>query len=626
MDFFFKKLLCIFIVFLLIVGCSPTPLEKALKLSGSNRQELEKVLDYFSSKEDYLKMKAAQYLIENMTGHYTFEGEILENYYNYIDSNFSKYSCYYRYYLKTIPLRDSEIPTKLDYKDDLQNISSDFLISHIDNMFKQKARIPWLREMKFEDFCEYVLPYRIDNEPMKLAKTFAYDKEFQIDDSILHYYDNLKYNVGMAMQYIVEKTESYCDADPFAKIIFNGEIMDFPLKCFENCFYAWQRCKVHYIPVAYDFIPFHANKNNGHAWLCAIDNKFHNSKLSSFQPERAARIYRYTYSRQPMPEPKNGEYVPWLFSSPFQRNVTSYYLPVSDIIVPLTRKRIIKNQYAYLSVFNNKQWEAIAFAKIKKDKVVFTEMGRGIVYLPVIYNNAAKPVAINYPFVLGLDGTVRVLEPNVSKFQNITITRKYPTSSHLISSDLNIIGGRIEASNSSDFQNCDTLATIESLSFLKYKELVIDTSKTYRYWRLKLADNNTVFISELEWWCNDNEICGNYLLRGTARDIELVSDKNPLSFSGINDWIGIDCMTPINISKIRYLLRNDANNIFEQSEYELFYFSLNGWISLGRKVADSSCLLFNNVPSNALFWLKNLNTGVEERIFTIENDGQIRFW
>ena len=383
---------------------------------------------------------------------------------------------------------------------------------------------------------------------------------------------------------------------------------------------------MHYIPVAYDFIPFHANKNNGHAWLCAIDNKFHNSKLSSFQPERAARIYRYTYSRQPMPEPKNGEYVPWLFSSPFQRNVTSYYLPVSDIIVPLTRKRIIKNQYAYLSVFNNKQWEAIAFAKIKKDKVVFTEMGRGIVYLPVIYNNAAKPVAINYPFVLGLDGTVRVLEPNVSKFQNITITRKYPTSSHLISSDLNIIGGRIEASNSSDFQNCDTLATIESLSFLKYKELVIDTSKTYRYWRLKLADNNTVFISELEWWCNDNEICGNYLLRGTARDIELVSDKNPLSFSGINDWIGIDCMTPINISKIRYLLRNDANNIFEQSEYELFYFSLNGWISLGRKVADSSCLLFNNVPSNALFWLKNLNTGVEERIFTIENDGQIRFW
>lgn len=115
-------------------------------------------------------------------------------------------------------------------------------------------------------------------------------------------------------------------------------------------------------------------------------------------------------------------------------------------------------------------------------------------------------------------------------------------------------------------------------------------------------------------------------MRGTARDIELVSDKNPLSFSGINDWIGIDCMTPINISKIRYLLRNDANNIFEQSEYELFYFSLNGWISLGRKVADSSCLLFNNVPFNALFWLKNLNTGVEERIFTIENDGQIRFW
>lgn len=77
-------------------------------------------------------------------------------------------------------------------KDDLQSVSSDFLIKHIDNIFEQKKRTPWLRDMNFKDFCEYVLPYRINNEPIHLFKTVIHDKEFQIDDSILHYYDDLK--------------------------------------------------------------------------------------------------------------------------------------------------------------------------------------------------------------------------------------------------------------------------------------------------------------------------------------------------------------------------------------------------------------------------------------------------
>ena len=327
MGYIFKKLTCLLAVYIFFTGCSPMPLEKALILSGSNRQELEKVLDYFSNEGECLKLKAAQYLIENMPGHYSFDGEILDNYYRYIDSSFSNYSFYYRYYLKTIPLRNTEITAKLSRKDDILNISSDYLITYINNIFKQRERTPWLHEMKFEDFCEYVLPYRIGNEPMLLSNLFIHDKEFLINDSILHYYDNLKYNASLAMRYMNEKHETYVYADPFAKIIYDGQVLDYSLMCFESCFYLWQQCKLHQIPVAYDFIPFYAERNNGHAWLCAIDNKFHYNKLSTFQPERAARIYRYTFSRQPMPEPRNGEYIPWLFLNPFQKNVTSHYLP-----------------------------------------------------------------------------------------------------------------------------------------------------------------------------------------------------------------------------------------------------------------------------------------------------------
>lgn len=625
MKYLFKRLCGLFAISILIVSCSQTALENSLKISGNNREQLEKVLRHYSSPRDSLKFRAVCFLIENMPGHYSFDGEMLDKYHEYVDSAFSKYSIYYRSYIKTVPLRNTAVTMKLKRKYDIKNISSDFLISYIDNIFRERERTPWLDEMDFDHFCEYVLPYRIHNEPVQLLNISNMDKEFLMDDSILHYYDNLKCNVSMAMRYITDKQESYMGANPCPDIVYDGQEIDYSLMCFESCFYSWYKCKLHNIPVAYDFIPFYANRNNGHAWLCAIDNKYHNNKLSTFQPERAARIYRYTFSRQPAPEPRRGEFIPWLFLSPFQKNVTSHYLPVSNVSIPFIEYDNTGNHYAYLTIFNNKKWEAIAFSKIEDKKAIFTEMGRGIVYLPVIYNKE-KIAAFNYPFALDLNGKVKILKPDTLKRQDITITRKYPTSSHLVSSDLNLLGGRIEASNHRDFRYCDTLAIIESLSFLRYKEVAINTSKSYRYWRLRLPNHNTVYISELEWFEHDKRFEGAKIQALEKQEISSISDSDPLSYNGINNWIGIDCEKPISLSKIRYLLRNDANNIFEKNKYELFYYTLKGWKSLGQKIAYTDQLIFNDVPLNALFWLRNLDTGKEERIFTIGTNGQVKFW
>ena len=123
---------------------------------------------------------------------------------------------------------------------------------------------------------------------------------------------------------------------------------------------------------------------------------------------RAARIYRYTFSKHPIPEPRNGEYIPWLLLNPFQKNVTSYYLPVSDVTIPLITQNDTRNRYAYLSIFNNKKWEAIAFSEIKNGKTTFSEMGRGVIYLPIIYNGE-KIAAFNYPFILNSNADVQAL-------------------------------------------------------------------------------------------------------------------------------------------------------------------------------------------------------------------------
>lgn len=74
------KYFCTGIFFLALVSCQSRneALETALKLAGDNRPELEKVLSHYSKNPtDTLKLKAAKFLIENMPGHYTLEGNLI---------------------------------------------------------------------------------------------------------------------------------------------------------------------------------------------------------------------------------------------------------------------------------------------------------------------------------------------------------------------------------------------------------------------------------------------------------------------------------------------------------------------------------------------------------------------
>ena len=44
---------------------------------------------------------------------------------------------------------------------------------------------------------------------------------------------------------------------------------------------------------------------------------------------------------------------------------------------------------------------------------------------------------------------------------------------------------------------------------------------------------------------------------------------------------------------------------------------------MGRKIADADSIIYENVPSEAIYLLKNRTKGREERVFSYENDKQI---
>ncbi|MGV8093923.1 MAG: hypothetical protein AB2L24_18840 [Mangrovibacterium sp.] len=62
----------------LVCSCSPYPsdVEKALKYAGDNRGQLEQVLEHYSkTPADSLKLRAAQFLIANMPGHWSYNND-----------------------------------------------------------------------------------------------------------------------------------------------------------------------------------------------------------------------------------------------------------------------------------------------------------------------------------------------------------------------------------------------------------------------------------------------------------------------------------------------------------------------------------------------------------------------
>lgn len=166
----FISVCCLYMSFLCLFSCKEKEdaLEEALAVSGSNRTQLKTVLSYYSSHlQDSLHLKAAQFLIRNMPGHSTYSGLFVRNYFHTMDSVYPEMSNVVKRAVYNIPLRQQSLESEsIKRIEDIKTVKSEYLTQHINNAIEMWNGCPWLRSFTFEDFCEYVLPYRIAKEPL----------------------------------------------------------------------------------------------------------------------------------------------------------------------------------------------------------------------------------------------------------------------------------------------------------------------------------------------------------------------------------------------------------------------------------------------------------------------------
>lgn len=595
-----RNLLLVY-VSLLLVACNETKLEYALRRAGDNRMELEKVLLHYSQeKKDSLKLKAACFLIENMPGHYTKVGDIFERCWELNTSFLNR---------KQLDLYASVYMADGFYvTEDVASITADYLIRHIDASFKL-FEYSWVKELPFEIFLEYVLPYRLEYERLNLWRDSlgVLKQSTEAQEAI----DEYKYDAS--------RVSLKLDAE--SDVSYQNSVQLFERDVRNDCHYMYLSevfCdRIKGIPSVLDFFPYYSNRNGSHYWHNIVSTYRNSSLIPGSSGYISGKVYRRTYSHNLLLSPGKDEYIPSLFRDPFNKDVTDVYFQTRDIIVDAKIKLPSNLHYGYLCVFNTLAWRPIAIGCKDNDAIKFENMGKNTLYLPVVFRERAM-IAVNYPFALKQNGDVHYYIPDTLHKQQIRLYRKYPYTKRIEFSKL-FSGSLIEGSNNADFSEKDTLAFLDLEYGGYYIDRKIEMMTPYQYLRILIADRHD--IAELYFWDEANELVNPVLPLSLKEGF----DRNPLtSFRDDTTSLIFDFGKRINFSRLVCLQRNDGNGIYLGETYELFYYGLNGWESLGRKKATDFFVEFD-VPYNALFWLHNVSGGIEDRIFTVE-DGKVRFW
>ena len=151
-----------FFIILTFYACSSNEnvlLELALDNSGENRSELEAVLDHY--KDNQKKQEAARFLISNMIGKQVLDSNSVKGNHVYFDA-FANYRETYGSFLYDIQYAIYDSINKLysytkvnpRFLSDLKELSSDYLIHHIDQCFQNKERYPWSKNMDWDIFFD----------------------------------------------------------------------------------------------------------------------------------------------------------------------------------------------------------------------------------------------------------------------------------------------------------------------------------------------------------------------------------------------------------------------------------------------------------------------------------------
>ena len=433
----------------IIGGCSKrdASLNYTLKTAGSNRPQLESVLEHYRTDDaNPQKLAAARFLIENLPAHYSYYGNSIYEYYDYAARILADTA------LTPEQQHDSLLfITDAKYADlpnhtvpDAQIITADFLIDNIDKSYTQWTTCPWASQVTFDEYLEWMLPYKA----VELQELDAWR------DSVLNHFNygythpiknDVEYNTTMGVADMLrnecqEKMQRHglytraglplLSAYLLPRQTF-GDIPDYALM-------AVLLMRSAGIPAVLDETPVGSRGTAAVRWYVILGDR--GDELASewdlsttigagfFPYERGPKVYRNTYAINP----ERWEYRQKAkYQYPFdlgKKDMTSRYFLTSNLelpIEPAVRKQL-KDKYVYIAsaVRSDEQpWQIVDFGRMKRGRACFHDMGREVLYQAMGYDGE-KLIPITAPFILHKDRTIEyvsadtIQSPTLDRWKN----------------------------------------------------------------------------------------------------------------------------------------------------------------------------------------------------------------
>ncbi len=600
------------------------------------RRLRKSVVEHYRADSNPLKLKAATFLLDNLKDRYAIEGERYEKYAGTIKKYCQNPDTLYA---RLLSIRDGHYKEKT--VKDIDVLTPEYLIENIDQAFTSWGKAGWKDQVSFDDFCEYILPYRFGNEPLENWRSnTAQDTLFKIIKDTLATFTDLQ----EATTYLSIE-QSKIKKDFKLKWGKNStRIPDLPYSaltilttgtCANLTRFSLFGCSALAIPVANDFTPNWGNNTSGHDWAALITKSGSipfilpvRDKLGKYKEEVCipSKVYRHTFSENRESHLKQRGYcrfLPDFFNDPRLIDVTDLYMPAHDIRIPASDMR--KDTFAYVAVYG-RYWTPVGWGKMNNRTACFPKVGENVIYLPVSMSDSRiRP--FNFPFRVMGNGEPRYLKPDTKNLRTVELTRKYALKKRIQLYINRMVHGKFQVADNKDFENAVTLYEIPGPPGVYYNEVPINIAGKYRYIRYLGSKESRCNVAEIEFYEKNGNIplTGEKIgTKGTC-PIENAFDGDVLTYFDTTEadpWIGLDLGKPVEIGKIRFVSRNDKNHIVPGNLYELYYWDF-GWKSLGQKTATNYTLVYEKVPSNCLFHLKCHTEGKEERIFTYENGEQV---
>ena len=432
-----KQLIIYITIIVLTSSCSPDKgnrLEYALRFAENNRGELEKVLDHYYDNPE--KQAAARFLIENMPYHYGYKSwqqdtikQILadavkrksvygEDLLIIDKKHLDRWSSYSHYYGEKI--YDSKI------------ITADYLIENIDLSFEVWKKYPWNKHLSFDDFCEFILPYRIANEPLSNWRKKYYEHYIPKLDSLYKGTDVI--DACSAVNLVLKKEWFYYNTN-FSLSHLGGDYL-FTTRvgyCRDACDVVTYAMRSVGIPITTDYYIYSPDLRTWHCWNVVRDTtgqcypfwytKDEIARSVTNDGRRKGKAYRDCYGIQ------NGRFRKWaadnavlpFFRNCFVKDVTDNYSGSNEISLPIA---VSGCKYAYLGVFKNGSWEPVDIAQIEKGHAIFKNIEPDIVF-QLLYSKNGNIETYDYPFVYDKQRII-YFKPDTTQQETACLKRKYP--------------------------------------------------------------------------------------------------------------------------------------------------------------------------------------------------------